>query len=120
MSEKLTRHDVEQFGAALRKLLEQTDATRDGIEGEYLNRGESGLDTQGDAGADGEFEEVDLDALDLEEGIAEAAQAGLKRIADGAYGRCTSCDGWIPRGRLQVVPYAPLCVACQEAAEAQA
>jgi DnaK suppressor protein len=120
MRDELTRQDLEQFGAMLRKLHEQADATRDGIEGEYLNRGESGLDTQGDAGADGEFEEVDLDALDLEEGIAEAAQAALKRIADGAYGRCTTCDGWIPRGRLQVVPYAPLCVTCQEVAEEQA
>lgn len=120
MTEELTRQDVEHFRGELRKLLGRSTATRDRIEEEYLDRGGSGLDTQGDAGADQEFEEVDLDALDLEEGTAEAAQAALKRIADGAYGRCTTCDGWIPRGRLQVVPYAPLCVTCQEVAEEKA
>ena len=63
------------------------------------------------------FEEVDLDAIEVEDAAAQAAVAALERISDGTYGRCLKCNEWIPRGRLGVVPYAPLCIACQEALE---
>lgn len=117
MSNELTAQDLEHFGSELRKILGQSDKTSAEIQGEYLDRGPGGLDTQGDAGSDNEFEEVDLDAIDIEDATAEAAVAALKRISDGTYGRCATCGDWIPRGRLEVVPYAPLCVGCQEAAE---
>lgn len=117
MSNELTAQDLEHFTGALRKVLGQAEGTTEQIQGEYLDRGVGGLDTQGDAGADGEFEEVDLDAIDVEDATAEATVAALKRISDGTYGRCLQCNEWIPRARLEVVPYAPLCVGCQEAAE---
>ena len=117
MNDELTKQDLEHFGRELRKTLHQSAGASDQIEAESLDQGGGGLDTQGDAGADAEFEEVDLDALDVEEATAEATVAALKRIADGTYGRCTRCSEWIPRSRLEVVPYAPLCVSCQEAAE---
>ncbi len=120
MSNELTAQDLEHFGGELRKILHRATGTTDQIEGESLDLGGGGLDTQGDAGADAEFEEVDLDSLGVEEAATEAAAAALKRISDGTYGRCTECSGWIPRGRLEVVPYAPLCVSCQEAAEEEA
>lgn len=117
MSNALTKQDLEHFDAQLGKLLHRSVDTADQIEGESLDMGGGGLDTQGDAGSDAEFEEVDLDSLGIEEAAAKAAAAALKRISDGTFGRCTACNEWIPRGRLEVVPYAPLCVTCQEAAE---
>ena len=117
MSNELTKQDLEHFSGELRKLLHRSVDVADQIEGESLDLGGGGLDTQGDAGADAEFEEVDLDSLSVEEAATEATAAALKRISDGTFGRCTQCDEWIPRGRLEVVPYAPHCVSCQEAAE---
>lgn len=42
--------------------------------------------------------------------------AALDRIADGSYGRCTSCGAAIPVERLEFRPYAAGCVACQASA----
>ena len=117
MSSELTPQDLEHFSGQLREILRRATGTADRIEGESLDTEEGGRDTQGDAGADQKLEKVDLDSLEVEVGTAAAAVAALKRISDGTYGRCTKCDDWIPRSRLEVVPSAPLCVPCQEASE---
>jgi RNA polymerase-binding transcription factor DksA len=39
--------------------------------------------------------------------------AALDRIADGSYGRCSSCGIAIPLERLEFRPFAAGCVACQ-------
>jgi DnaK suppressor protein len=39
--------------------------------------------------------------------------AALARIGDGSYGICTNCGAPIPLERLDVVPAAASCVACQ-------
>jgi len=44
----------------------------------------------------------------------------LHAIRDGNFGRCMSCDGEIPRKRLEAMPWSTSCVACQERAEARA
>jgi RNA polymerase-binding protein DksA len=41
----------------------------------------------------------------------------LKRIEDGIYGACEECKGLIAKNRLKAVPYARLCVKCQERRE---
>ena len=44
--------------------------------------------------------------------IEEITEA-LARIDANAYGRCQECDGAIPVERLEIIPYARLCVPCQ-------
>ena len=39
--------------------------------------------------------------------------AALDRIADGSYGRCSSCGVAIPLERLEFRPFAAGCVGCQ-------
>lgn len=41
----------------------------------------------------------------------------LKRIDDGTFGICESCKCLIAKSRLKAVPYARLCVKCQEKKE---
>lgn len=43
--------------------------------------------------------------------------AALARLTSGDYGDCLECGEEIPARRLQAVPWAPLCLACQERAE---
>jgi DnaK suppressor protein len=43
--------------------------------------------------------------------VTEIDQA-LERIEAGTYGRCVSCAGVIPAGRLKAVPWAAFCVPC--------
>ncbi len=47
-----------------------------------------------------------------------AVTEALARVQEGAYGICQNCGGRIPRRRLEAVPTATLCVACQERREA--
>lgn len=41
----------------------------------------------------------------------------LKKIEDGTFGICESCKSAISKTRLKAVPYARLCVKCQEKKE---
>jgi DnaK suppressor protein len=41
----------------------------------------------------------------------------LKKIEDGTFGICEECKALIARTRLKAVPYARLCVKCQEKRE---
>lgn len=50
--------------------------------------------------------------------VVEQITAALDRLAAGTYGRCSSCGGDIAPARLEVLPYAETCIACQSRAEA--
>lgn len=39
-------------------------------------------------------------------------EAALGRITDASYGVCTRCGKEIPRGRLEIMPEASMCVEC--------
>lgn len=43
--------------------------------------------------------------------------AALERLHDGTYGKCEQCGGAIEPARLEAMPEAPMCLACQEQAE---
>jgi len=45
--------------------------------------------------------------------------AALKRLDRGEYGICLDCELKIQPKRLAVIPWAPRCGSCQEAAEAE-
>ena len=44
-------------------------------------------------------------------------RAALRRIDDRTYGVCLRCEEEIGRRRLEALPWAPLCVRCQEIAD---
>ena len=43
--------------------------------------------------------------------------AARRRLADATYGVCEGCGAEIPEGRLEILPFAALCVACAERVE---
>jgi DnaK suppressor protein len=43
------------------------------------------------------------------------ARAALRRIHDGSFGICEECEEEISPTRLSAIPWASLCVVCQEA-----
>ena len=55
-------------------------------------------------------------AADLRRVVAEI-DAALGRLDDGSYGKCERCAASIPVERLEIVPYARYCVACQQSGE---
>jgi RNA polymerase-binding transcription factor DksA len=44
-------------------------------------------------------------------------QDALRRMAEGRYGRCVDCGHDLPLVRLEVLPQAARCMACQREAE---
>ncbi len=46
-----------------------------------------------------------------------AIEEALDRIEDGSFGECSNCDEPINLKRIQAVPWAKLCLACQELEE---
>ncbi|UCC52776.1 MAG: TraR/DksA C4-type zinc finger protein [Anaerolineaceae bacterium] len=49
----------------------------------------------------------------LEQEHLDQVEAALQAIVEGSYGRCQHCHQPIPLERLQVLPYATMCVSCQ-------
>lgn len=62
--------------------------------------------------------EMAVQRIDQHSRMIREVRAALVRLDDGSYGTCECCDAPIPRKRLDVVPWARLCVRCQMEAEA--
>jgi len=82
-----------------------------GIEAEDDTVGDRDQDErdQGTGLADREIAEA------LEEGFEaelDQVEAALRRLEDGTFGYCERCKAPIPRERLEVLPFAALCIAC--------
>lgn len=43
---------------------------------------------------------------------AAEVERALVKLDDGTYGQCDACGGVIPEGRLEIHPWAVLCVPC--------
>ena len=52
--------------------------------------------------------------LESEARLLSDVQNALIRIREGVYGICLQCEEPIAEKRLAVVPWAPLCIKCQE------
>ncbi len=76
----------------------------------------------GDTQFDDESGEGSTTAVDRERDLALSAQAraeiveidvALDKIDEGLYGICDRCGKNIPKARLEVIPWAALCVTCK-------
>jgi RNA polymerase-binding transcription factor DksA len=65
-----------------------------------------------DLGSDTFEQDNTLRLMDNEEVVLEQIESALERIENGIYGNCIECEGRIPKMRLNVIPYTPLCVKC--------
>ena len=61
--------------------------------------------------------ELAIRNLDRESNLLRLVKLALRRIEEGSYGTCMHCEEDINPKRLAAVPWAPYCIACQEAAD---
>jgi RNA polymerase-binding protein DksA len=61
--------------------------------------------------------EIDYTLGDNAEQVLSEIDGALLRIDDGTYGTCSNCGSEIPRERLEVNPWASLCIDCKRKAE---
>ena len=70
-----------------------------------------------DAGTDAMEREKAFMFASTEGRLLMEVDEALRRLFRGEYGRCESCGSAIARARLELVPYARLCVPCKEKEE---
>ena len=61
--------------------------------------------------------ELAIRNLDRESNLLRNVRAALHRIDEGTFGICLHCEEDISPKRLNAVPWAPYCIACQEIAD---
>jgi DnaK suppressor protein len=84
------------------------------------HRDEIAIEKTADAIDEGVFageRELAISNLDRESTVLRDIQGALSRLADGSYGTCLRCDAEINTERLNALPWAKYCVACQETAD---
>jgi DnaK suppressor protein len=70
-----------------------------------------------DMATDNYDREFALNLADNEQKILHRIEAALEKIETDAFGLCESCGKKISKVRLKAVPFAELCVPCQEKQE---
>ncbi|HRV10358.1 MAG TPA: TraR/DksA C4-type zinc finger protein [Candidatus Cloacimonas sp.] len=72
---------------------------------------------QADQGSDTNLMEQTVMMLESEREKIRQLNEALRRISDETYGVCEICGEFIQETRLEIIPYATCCVACQEKSE---
>lgn len=98
--------DLEQKKA---DLLERIDAA-EGRNG----RAVGGNPSRSDLSTDYASKDRNTALLSIDRKTLIQVEEALERIENGTYGQCESCGDMIPIERLEFLPYATLCVACQQ------
>ena len=61
--------------------------------------------------------DVAVQILDRESALVRQLRSAIDRVADGSYGICLHCEEEIALKRLKAIPWAELCISCQESAD---
>lgn len=64
--------------------------------------------------------EMAVQSLDRQAALVRQIRAALQWVEDGSYGICRECEEEIGPKRLQAIPWAQLCIQCQEAVDRSA
>ncbi len=123
----MTKRDQEKYKKLLLKKKEEILQAMKHIEEDALSRSqrEASGDLSGytlhmaDIATDSYDREFSLGLASNAQQILYAIEEALKRLKDKGFGNCQLCEKPIPRKRLQVIPYASLCIACQAKEETQ-
>ena len=70
-----------------------------------------------DLASDSYNRELNLNLASDEEKILYQIDRALRKIEKGDYGKCENCGKKINEERLKTIPYAQLCIRCQEREE---
>jgi DnaK suppressor protein len=106
----LTKAEVNKFRRILeekRAELERVVSNRDAI---TIEKSADALDEVQHAAE----RELAIRNLDRESNLLRSVRLALRRINEGSFGTCLHCEEDISPKRLNAVPWAAFCIACQE------
>jgi DnaK suppressor protein len=100
--------------AAMRAaLLEERQRALDELSETVQAPGQMTYGSQAAAASQVFAQQRDLALHDRSQAQLELVDAALARLADGSYGICLRCGSPIAAGRLEALPWAAHCIACQ-------
>ena len=102
------------LGARRRELLQEAERTVGG-----MTEGKENFPDPTDRASLESNRNAMLRIRDRERKLISKIDDALKRIEDGSYGICESCDGPIGLDRLKARPVTTLCIACKSDQEAE-
>lgn len=70
-----------------------------------------------DMAANAYTKELLVSMSDNDRQLLNAIDEALERIEEGVYGKCARCGEALPEKRLEAVPWARLCIRCQDLQE---
>ena len=74
----------------------------------------SGVTDVEELSQDAEVQGVGFSVLELTSQTVQGLETALQRLEAGAFGTCPGCGRPIGEARLRALPFAALCLACQE------
>lgn len=101
-------------------LVKRRDALRSALAGDLTLLRELHSQSPGDvidAAYDTAQDEVNSQLAEVESRELASIENALGRMKDGTYGQCEVCGSRIPLARLEALPYATMCIACQREVE---
>lgn len=125
MKKKLNKNDLKEFKKLILKRKEEILEGIKHISEDTLKKSqkEASGDISGytyhmaDVATDNYDREFSLGLVSNERKFLYELDDALKRIDDGTFGVCQGCQSPIAKNRLKAVPYARLCVKCQQKLE---
>ncbi|MCZ6596161.1 MAG: TraR/DksA family transcriptional regulator [Planctomycetota bacterium] len=119
MVKKPSTDELDRYRAILLRLRQEVSGDIGQLEEDaFPTDGERvSVDNLADIGSDSFAQEFSLELLEKDGETLGMIDAALERLQAEKFGRCEVCESWIPRARLQAMPYAPNCIACQREAE---
>ena len=120
----MTRQEIAKYKKLLIKVREGIAGDISHIAKENLkSQKESSGDLSGysfhmaDMASDSYDRELSLNIASEEQEFLYEIDDALKRIKEGKFGLCVSCNKKIPQKRLNAVPYAKYCIQCKSEEE---
>lgn len=101
-------------------LIRRRDALRSALAGDLSLLKELRSESPGDvidAALDSTQDEISSQLAEVESRELASIENALQRMQIGHYGVCEICNSKIPMARLNALPYATMCIACQRDVE---
>ena len=101
-------------------LVRRRDALRSALAGDLTLLRELRSESPGDvidAAVDSAQDEISSQLAEVESRELASIENALERMRTGQYGTCEYCGCKIPMARLNALPYATMCIACQREVE---
>jgi DnaK suppressor protein len=98
-------------------LLKRRDALRAALAGDLSSLRELSSGDEVDWALDAAQDEISSQLAEVESRELGHIENALERIETGKYGICEACEKKIPQVRLEALPYATFCLACQREAD---